>query len=322
MKVIDVIEGTIDLGHSGEHLATQIRFPIASLISEYGEGIFLLLVKRPGDSISYPVRTYHDDEYLYWNVTGVDTIFPGTGRCELQYFVAESLVKSIVYVTIIGESAWSQLKPEERWHYNPYGPHAPKPYPPMPPGPPKSKRGYYSEYEYLPPELRPQHSQYYREMVSHDPAYNKYNQGWNDPSMSWFNDAIIQGVMAQKAAQEAAQAGETAAQSQEDSTTAAQLAQQYCADSERYRDAALLAQLIVKSAQADILQAKQDVESMMSGVPTISFKGAYDAATEYKMNDIVVVDNTSYWHIGTEATTGIDTSDTTVWMQFLDGYHA
>lgn len=60
----------------------------------------------------------------------------------------------------------------------------------------------------------------------------------------------------------------------------------------------------------------------MSGVPTISFKGAYDAATEYKMNDIVVVDNTSYWHIGAEATTGTDVTDTSVWVQFLDGYHA
>lgn len=320
MKMIDVSEGTIDLGQQGEHLATLVRFPIAALVDTYGEGIFLLFARRPGETATYPVRTYQDDEYLYWNVTGADTAYAGTGRCELQYFVNESLVKSIIYLTIIGASAWvpTPQKPQPPIDYR-TNPYRPRPYPPMPPGPPKSRRhDYYREWPYLPPHIHPE-VPFAQPFLKHDPAYNPYNQWYDNPAAGWFNDAVIQNTMAQKAMQEASKTSEDAQKAQEDAVTAAQIAKQYQADSERYRDGAALAQLIVKSAQADILQAKDDVEELVQNIPNIipRYLGEYDAETQYKLNDIVMVDNTLYWHTGATPTTGTAVNDTEVWTPSL-----
>jgi len=326
MKIVDVSEGTIDLGKQGEHLAEQVRFPITDIVTEFGEGIFLLLAQRPGDTVTYPVRTYSDTDYLYWNVTGLDTAYPGSGRCELQYFVEDSLVKSITYLTTITSAAWYTVPPRPEEHWNvPHGPHAPRPYPPMPPGPPRSRRGYYSEYEYLPPHVWSEYPPGHVEMAAHDPAnpfgslYNPYNKHWDNPAIGWYNDMIVQSALTAKAAKEASSATEDVTSAKDDAETAAQLARQYQADSERYRNGAALAELIVKAAQVDILKAKEEIKALSDNIIDIvtHYKGEYDAATEYSQNDIVMVDNILYKHIGATATTGTAVTDTTVWSNLL-----
>lgn len=332
MKIVDVSEGTIDLGKQGEHLAEQVRFPIADIVTEFGEGVFLLLAQRPGDTVTYPVRTYSDTDYVYWNVTGIDTAYPGSGRCELQYFVDNSLVKSITYLTTITSAAWYTVppRPEGHWHV-PHGPHAPKPYPPMPPGPPRSRRGYYSEYEYLPPHVHSEFPPGHVEMAAHDPAnptpfgslYNPYNHQWNNPAIGWYNDVIIQGALTAKAMKEANAVTESSEAAKNDAETAAQLARQYQADSERYRNGAALAELTVKAAQLEILKDKEELEELADNLLNIipNYKGVYSNEKTYRMNDIVMFDNVLYWHIGEQETLGVPVTNIDIWSNLSNSRH-
>lgn len=140
MNTVDVGSGTIALGQQGENLITQVRFPIAQMVTEYGQGVFTLFNQRHNDFAPYIVETYSDGEFLYWNVTDTDTMFAGDGKCELQYVVGDVLKKSIVYITLVSNALWDgqPIQPQMNPHIDPM--HRAKPYPPMPPGPPRHKR--------------------------------------------------------------------------------------------------------------------------------------------------------------------------------------
>ena len=96
---------TIPLGRQGENLARQILFDVSGWESEYGPGSVELIAQRPGDETPYPVVTTRDGDSVVWSVTAADTLYPGdSGRCELRYYVGETLAKSRIWGTYVARA--------------------------------------------------------------------------------------------------------------------------------------------------------------------------------------------------------------------------
>ena len=111
MPVIRVKETTskIPLGRQGENEARRIQFNLSAWQMEYGPGTAKLIHKRPGDKIAYPVQLQVEGAAAYWDVSEIDTENPGTGMCELTYYVDEVVAKSITYRTVIDESMSGEI---------------------------------------------------------------------------------------------------------------------------------------------------------------------------------------------------------------------
>lgn len=77
---------------------------MADWIETYGAGTFQLLVKRNGDVAPYPAVIEADEAHVFWDVTAADVRYPGSGRCELNYFVGDVLAKSAVWITTVSRS--------------------------------------------------------------------------------------------------------------------------------------------------------------------------------------------------------------------------
>ena len=112
---------TIPLGRQGENLARQILFDVSGWESEYGPGSVELIAQRPGDETPYPVATTRDGDSVVWSVTAADTLYPGdSGRCELRYYVGETLAKSRIWGTYVARamdtpSETTPPEPEKGW---------------------------------------------------------------------------------------------------------------------------------------------------------------------------------------------------------------
>ena len=112
---------TIPLGRQGENLARQILFDVSGWESEYGTGSVELSAQRPGDEAPYPVVTTRDGDSVVWSVTAADTLYPGdSGRCELRYYVGETLAKSRIWGTYVARamdtpSETAPPEPEKGW---------------------------------------------------------------------------------------------------------------------------------------------------------------------------------------------------------------
>ena len=112
---------TIPLGRQGENLARQILFDVSGWESEYGPGSVELIAQRPGDETPYPVVTTRDGDSVVWSVTAADTLYPGdSGRCELRYYVGETLAKSRIWGTYVARamgtpSETTPPEPEKGW---------------------------------------------------------------------------------------------------------------------------------------------------------------------------------------------------------------
>lgn len=113
-------DGVLFLGRQGEHLAAQVRFPAGNWPEVYGPGSFQLLHRRCGDAQPYPVAVTMAAGELLWDVTRADTAAPGDGRCELQYYAGETLVKSRIWQTRVLRSLSAEEpgeipEPEQAW---------------------------------------------------------------------------------------------------------------------------------------------------------------------------------------------------------------
>ena len=112
---------TIPLGRQGENLARQILFDVSGWESEYGPGSVELIAQRPGDETPYPVVTTRGGDSVVWSVTAADTLYPGdSGRCELRYYVGETLAKSRIWGTYVASamgtpSETAPPEPEKGW---------------------------------------------------------------------------------------------------------------------------------------------------------------------------------------------------------------
>lgn len=101
MRVINVEPGKmIILGKRGENEVEIVRFNVTRWQEMYGEGgNFVLLAERNGDEAPYIVPIAIEDGIITWTITNADTSVAGFGRCELQYYVGETVSKSITWTT-------------------------------------------------------------------------------------------------------------------------------------------------------------------------------------------------------------------------------
>ena len=117
-------ENDLTLGRQGENLARQVVFDLSAWEAEYGPGVAELIHQRPGDASPYPVAAVREGGTLVWTLTATDTAVASSyvidGRCELRWYVGETLVKSKTWRTWV-ESALSTPsetappEPEQGW---------------------------------------------------------------------------------------------------------------------------------------------------------------------------------------------------------------
>lgn len=96
----------IPIGRQGENDAVRVVWPgIADKCRTlYGDGIFSLVAKRPGETEPYPVAVELDGSDLIWIVSETDTAKHGYGSAEVAYLVGGTVAKSQTWATIIYRS--------------------------------------------------------------------------------------------------------------------------------------------------------------------------------------------------------------------------
>ena len=107
MRQIDTSRETLYLGYRGESLAAEAVFSVYDWLQEYGTGgVFLLVVRRPGEDVSYraTITTDEDEGTVTWVLTDIDTALMGVGRAQLEYYVGTVLVKAASWRTLISEA--------------------------------------------------------------------------------------------------------------------------------------------------------------------------------------------------------------------------
>lgn len=105
MITVKAEKQSITLGKRGKNPTTLVVFDVSDLISEYGDGVAKLFVKRSKDVKSYEVPVTKTENEVYWNVTESDTFYSGIGECELQWIVGGEVVAKQEYKTMTYFSA-------------------------------------------------------------------------------------------------------------------------------------------------------------------------------------------------------------------------
>lgn len=112
---------TIALGRRGENLARKVIFDVRDLESLYGTGDVEVIYQRPGDAQPYPLSVQRDGSLVTWDVTATDTeMSDGSGKCELRYYVGDTLAKSKTWRTWVEPalstpSETAPPEPEQGW---------------------------------------------------------------------------------------------------------------------------------------------------------------------------------------------------------------
>lgn len=85
----------IHIGRRGENKARRITFGLSEFYRVYGGvGTVSITVQRPGDGAIYPLVDGLDGDEYVWEVSSIDTAYPGEGKVELVYKVGDVVVKS------------------------------------------------------------------------------------------------------------------------------------------------------------------------------------------------------------------------------------
>ena len=112
---------TLVLGRRGENLARKVVFDIRDLESLYGTGDVEVIYQRPCDAQPYPLTVQMEGTLVTWDVTSTDTeMSDGSGKCELRYYVGETLAKSKTWRTWVEPamdtpSEATPPEPEKGW---------------------------------------------------------------------------------------------------------------------------------------------------------------------------------------------------------------
>ena len=85
------------IGRRGENGVTQVTLDFSTWLSDFGPGAISLLVRRFGDSASYPVLLDVDGADAVWTVSATDTDSAGLGAAEYVYTVGQTVKKSAVF---------------------------------------------------------------------------------------------------------------------------------------------------------------------------------------------------------------------------------
>lgn len=118
-KVYANSSSTLGLGRQGENFATQVIFDLSGWVAGYGDGTPELIHQRVVDEKPYPVPVEQVGDTLIWTVSNLDTEVVSAngrnGRCELRYYVGETLVKSRTWLTCVSKAMGtpSETRPPE-----------------------------------------------------------------------------------------------------------------------------------------------------------------------------------------------------------------
>ena len=119
MKEIVVQKQNFTLGVCEEYNVRRILFDISGYRRDFGEGVPVLLVTRPGESQSYPLNLEVEGDYAVWIPQQRDMDIPGTVTIVLQWYVEGGLAISLEYYgRILGSKSSTCGVPvaEERWY--------------------------------------------------------------------------------------------------------------------------------------------------------------------------------------------------------------
>lgn len=110
----------LQVGYQGENEVTDVLFDISSWITEFGEGVAQLRVKRPGNSEeeSYVLSLTITDGIAVWTVSDTDTFNKGNGKVQLSYLVGNIVKKAVIYPYKVGKSivgADNPVDPFDSW---------------------------------------------------------------------------------------------------------------------------------------------------------------------------------------------------------------
>ena len=89
----------LPLGRRAEHMAARVLFDISEWEAIYGKGRPELLYQRPDMDPPYIRQLKAVDDGVAWEITDWDTELVGSGKCELRYYVGDTLVKSDTWRT-------------------------------------------------------------------------------------------------------------------------------------------------------------------------------------------------------------------------------
>lgn len=92
------------LGRQGENGALQVQFDVSGWAETHGNGVFALIIRRPGETTPYPITVVAVDEVVHWTVHAYDTALAGEGELQLQYYVEDDLAQTEVHMTLVTES--------------------------------------------------------------------------------------------------------------------------------------------------------------------------------------------------------------------------
>ena len=95
---------TLFIGYTGENMAEKFSFDFSNWAKNYGQGEILLALKRPNDTVPYPVNLEVKDNVATWTVTSTDVAFEGRGIAEIVYKVGEIVKKSAKFKLYIENS--------------------------------------------------------------------------------------------------------------------------------------------------------------------------------------------------------------------------
>ena len=97
----------IPIGRKGETMARDIDFTdiINEIKNDYGDGgKVVVLVRRSGEETTYPAASVDESKGLVWTPTSTDTAIAGRGSVEVDYYVGDTLVKSVLFTTHVKDA--------------------------------------------------------------------------------------------------------------------------------------------------------------------------------------------------------------------------
>jgi len=119
MVILDMTKGLNHIGRLGENEHRTFRFPDScEVMAMYPEATVSVLVKRPGDSVAYPVAPGFVEirnGAVYWTVQSADLARIGRGNVELVFANGTTIAKNVIYDTYVDRALDGAGDPPEPW---------------------------------------------------------------------------------------------------------------------------------------------------------------------------------------------------------------
>ena len=95
VRLVDLCKITIPIGFVGENLHTKVRIDCMKLFEEYPTASASMTIK-PVEGDAYPAVVTQEGDFIIWDVTDSDLVYPGVGEFQLSFSVGEVVAKSYI----------------------------------------------------------------------------------------------------------------------------------------------------------------------------------------------------------------------------------